>query len=912
MVGLINPYNGGLQGQSGYGLNLPAYDWSGLSLYYASGVALGTNLHAEVLKNGPLAEFFKPSKNQDVIPPWLQATPAEDTSLVDKVFSGDKLLNLDDPSIARAGVDDTTKQLFALYKALDRVRALTEYAQTSAGQAQAIVLKRRFDDWTKQIRAFVDEHKFEGMTFVPGLITDKVESTVARKAADPVDLALGLPIDDVFIGAQVTDTRFAAIPTIAGDETFTMSVTENGSTTNLAVDLSAAASTEIDDIANYLTSLLSGAGFATEVKVQRNHETSYALQVVGSTGETLSFSSPSDDEGAVYIAGKTSAGSFANGVLVKLDDLDSGDPNQTFYKNIFTDKADSAERVAVDSDGYVYVVGTTKGVLDDQIANGTQDVFLTKYDHSGRAVFTRMLGSAKDTGAFAIAIDDDDNVFVAGQTYGPLTATANSTNTGISDSFVTKFDSAGQEEWTRQTAPYSADGALALATDASGNVYVTGYVSGQLDSSQTNQGGVDAYLTKLDADGTLVYNQQFGTADSDTATAVAVDAGGIVYVAGMKGANGYVARYDDSGGSPALDWESDLGDLGTDGAIGALALDSSGDVYVAGTTTNAGLDNQVREAHSGGTDGFVLKVNDANGNFQWVTYTGTAGDDSVKGIAIDPNTDDIYVTGETDSGFAGETDSPGPIDAFVTRFDSNGGLDFVHQFGGSASHRGLGIAFDGNGTNVLSRLGLPEGDLFAAEARTVVSQTTARADQSFVLEIDGTTSKRITIGIDDTFGYLASRINSALGTAGKAQVRQEGDVERLVITALNGHEIVVRSGPAGFDALAGLGLRAARIIAKLPDTGDEAQLAAAKASRFELGFTNDMRIDGKKAAADAQIIFDNALREVRDAYRFSVVGYEEPKPVVGPAPPAIAVKIAAYQDALARLQGGFGSGGYSF
>ena len=360
--------------------------------------------------------------------------------------------------------------------------------------------------------------------------------------------------------------------------------------------------------------------------------------------------------------------------------------------------------------------------------------------------------------------------------------------------------------------------------------------------------------------------------------------------------------------------ESDLGDLGTDGAISALALDSGGNVFVAGSTTNAALDKVVRESHSGGLDGFVLNVNENNENFQWVTYTGTAGDDSVNGIAIDTSTDEIHVTGETDSAFASETNSLGPIDAFVTRFDSNGNFDYVHQFGGPSSHRGLGIAFDSNGTNILSRLGLPEGgDLFASEARTVVSQTTVRADQYFYVEVDGNTHKRITIDNDDTFTYLASRINGALGTGGKAEVVQEGDVEGLVVTAQNGHEVVIKAGGDGFDALTGLGLREARLIAEVANTGDEDEMAAIEASRFELGFTNNMRIDGKKEAEDAQIILDNSLREVRDAYRFFVVGYEEPKPIIGPAPPAIAAKIAAYEDALARLTGGsFGFGGLTF
>ena len=361
VISLINPYSGGTAGQGQGGLQLPTFSYDALSLYYLSGVALGQTLHAEVLKNGPLGELLNRGDKADYVPPWLLAKPAEDDqpSLQERVFSGEPLIDLSHPTVDRKGVDDSTKRLFALYRALDRVQVLTEYAQTSKGQAQVVLLERRFDSWMQEIRDFINDNEFDGITLLAGLKSSTLTSTVARLAADPVDLALGLPIDDVFVGAMVTDTRSAAIPTITGTETFTMSVTENSVTTDIAVDLSAAASTEIDDIADYLTSLLLGAGFATAVQVERNHETSYSLEIVASSGETMAFSNPSDAESSVYVAGRTGAGSFTNGVVVKLDDLDSGDPNEVFYKNIFTQEADSADAIAVDSDGYAYVVGTT-------------------------------------------------------------------------------------------------------------------------------------------------------------------------------------------------------------------------------------------------------------------------------------------------------------------------------------------------------------------------------------------------------------------------------------------------------------------------------------------------------------------------------------------------------------------------
>ena len=346
--------------------------------------------------------------------------------------------------------------------------------------------------------------------------------------------------------------RTDPIAGIVGNETFTMTVTENSVDTALAIDLSGAASTDIDDIVTYLNGVLSGSGFATEFTVKRFNEDSYGLEIVASTGETLTFSNPSDATSAAYVTGIAGGGEFSNGFLTKIDDLGAADPTEEFYRSIFTQQYDAGGSVAVDSNGYVYVVGTTSGSMDDQVATGNNDVFLKKYDPSGRLEFTHMLGSAPEATGLAITIDTNDNVYIAGQVYGPLTTSANSANSGTADTFVTKFDSTGQEEWTRQAGPMVADGGLDLTVDTSGNVYVSGFVSGQIDSSATHAGAQDAFVTKLDTDGALVYNEQFGGASDDQATAVAVDSAGNVFVAGTTGSNGYLRKYDDSGGTPSL------------------------------------------------------------------------------------------------------------------------------------------------------------------------------------------------------------------------------------------------------------------------------------------------------------------------------------------------------------------------
>ncbi len=909
-IGFIGPLTG--FGSPNYEkFQIPTFDYNGLSAYYGSGVSLGTSLLADALANGPLKSLIARGNVADIVPPWLERPSSADADLTlqQRVFSGEALINLRDPSIDRPEVDDESKAMFVVYKALERMRELSEFAQTNTGQAQSFLLERRFQGWVDEVKTFVADQKFEKLSLLAGIQIDSISSTVARTAIDPVDLALGLPIKDVYEGATIATVRTDPLAGIVGNETFTITVTENSVATPIAIDLSAAASTSIDDIVTYLNTQLSGSGFATAFDVKRFNETSYGMEIVASTGETLAFSNPSDPTSAVYITGVNGGGEFSNGFVTKLDDLGTADPTEEFYKSIFTQGYDAGGSVAVDSNGYVYVVGTTNGSMDSQIAAGGNDVFLTKYDPSGRVEFTHMLGATPDASAYAITIDSSDNVYIAGQAFGPLTGTAISSNSGTADTFVTKFDNTGQEQWTRQTAPMAADGALDLTVDATGNVYVSGFTYGQISGSETYAGAQDAFITKLDTDGTLVYNEQFGTASDDQATAITVDSAGNVYVAGETAGNGYLRKYDSST-TPVLTYNLDLGALGADGGVTAITLDSAGDVYVGGYTTNTGLSTVV-DAHSGGTDGFVLKVDDQTSTavMQWVSYVGTTGTDRIQGLTVDTATNDVYVTGETGGVFAGEVDQVGVEDGFAAKLNSTGTQQWVHQFGGSASHRPKDIVFDANGTSVLSRLGLPNGDLFPTEARTVVAQSTARAGQYFFLEVDGKTHVSITLDNDDTFSYLASRINSALGTAGKAEVKQTGDMESLVITAKNGSIIEIKAGPDGYNALNGLGLREAILMGKPINTGDQDAVDLVSASRFALGFTPAMTVATKADASESQTLMENAIREIKSAFRFKTVGFEKTVDPIGPAPPALAAKIAAYKDALSRLNAGATNGG---
>ena len=133
---------------------------------------------------------------------------------------------------------------------------------------------------------------------------------------------------------------------------------------------------------------------------------------------------------------------------------------------------DFAYGVATDISGNVYVAGGTEGGLDGNTSAGNTDLFVVKYSSSGTKQWTNQFGSSSRDSANGVAPDSSGNVYVTGKTKGAL----DGYNTaGEADLFEVKYNSSGTHQWTNQLGTDRYDEARGVATDSSGNVYVTGY-----------------------------------------------------------------------------------------------------------------------------------------------------------------------------------------------------------------------------------------------------------------------------------------------------------------------------------------------------------------------------------------------------------------------------------------------------
>ena len=350
-------------------------------------------------------------------------------------------------------------------------------------------------------------------------------------------------------------------------------------------------------------------------------------------------------------------------------------------------------------------------------------------------------------------MDDAGNVYVTGQTSSsdfPTTPGAfQRTNHGGTNGFVAKLNPTGTAlVYSTYLGGSGPDYDFTIAVDASGNAYVGGSTRGNdfpttpgaFQPTKPTSGVNNATVTELNPSGSaLVYSTYLGgnggaNPYSEAALHIAVDSAGTAYVVGTTGStdfpttsgavqtafgggsgDAFVTRLNATGS--ALLYSTYLGGAGDETGSG-LAVDSSGNAYISGTTTSANFPtaNALQPANAGGQDLFVAELNPTATGLVYSTYVGGSGNDGTQAgtggaLALD-SSGNAYVTGFTNStnfpianpvqagfgGGGGEIDGNAPGDAFVTKISASGtALVYSTYLGGSRDDFGRAIAVDGSG-----------------------------------------------------------------------------------------------------------------------------------------------------------------------------------------------------------------------
>jgi len=208
--------------------------------------------------------------------------------------------------------------------------------------------------------------------------------------------------------------------------------------------------------------------------------------------------------------------------------------------------------VAVDDLGNLYVIGVFTDTVDfdpgpsedNHASNGSEDVFLSKFDSSGNFLWAKTWGGGSEDVGIGVAVYGSENVYVTGSfhatvDFDPGPGIDNHTSNGASDVFLSKFDSSGNFLWAKTWGGSSLDYGNGVAVYGSGNVYVTGTFDGTVDfdpgpgeDNHASNGYWDIFLNGFDSSGNFIWAKTWGGVSWDSGFGVAVDGLGNVYVTG--------------------------------------------------------------------------------------------------------------------------------------------------------------------------------------------------------------------------------------------------------------------------------------------------------------------------------------------------------------------------------------------
>ena len=406
-----------------------------------------------------------------------------------------------------------------------------------------------------------------------------------------------------------------------------------------------------------------------------------------------------------------------------------------------------ASATAADAGGNILVAGSFAGVnvpfgafalsntpAPATTARANTSGFLVKCNAAGAVLWARQGSSAGSSSFVTVTTDAAGNVYATGYFEGAPLSLGNvslplATGTGRQD-FVVKYDPTGTVQWARLIASSLQAYTQGIATGPGGAVYVAGGFEGALSvgslpvltnpaANRTHFLDFDAFLLKLDAQGTPQWVRQIASTNDDEGTGVAVDAAGNPALAGffrsptltigstvltnagpLNTYDIFLAKYD-AQGTPQ--WALRAGGTGPD-YCQALTSTANGNLYLIGELSGAGgtAGGVTFGPVSGGSSGALIAAYSPQGAGLWARREGTGS--RYTSIAPDAS-NNLVVSGDFYGTITVGTQTLtalGNSDILTARYAANGSSMGAGREGGYGSDYATGTCSDpGNGQVVV-------------------------------------------------------------------------------------------------------------------------------------------------------------------------------------------------------------------
>ncbi|MEK7830424.1 MAG: SBBP repeat-containing protein [Acidobacteriota bacterium] len=407
-------------------------------------------------------------------------------------------------------------------------------------------------------------------------------------------------------------------------------------------------------------------------------------------------------------------------------------------------------------------------------------------------IYSTYLGGSDYEYGNGIEVDAAGNAYVTGITYSQDFPGKNAVQPmlrGFGNAFVSKFDSSGKLIYSTYLGGGGEDIGFSITADAAGNAYVAGMTdsndfpttTGAVQGSR--RGRLDAFVTKLNSDGSaLVYSTFLGGSADDVVGGIVADPQGNVYLTGETlstdfpthgafqsnlrgGADAYVTKLNPAGSQ--FVYSTFLGGAGKEVGYG-IAVDGAGNAYVTGIVSSTDFPTRTpAQATLGGrVDAFLTKLNTAGNGLVYSTYFGGSHDDGCFGVGVS-GPGEAFITGFTTSANF-PTKKPfqaanaGGDDAVIARFDKDGALDFSSYMGGSGDDRGFDLAVDPSGDAYLigrsESINFPTKDAIQPKLNTSSTTSLATSLTTSLNETRGGETREVTAA--DIYGRDSIRLRS--------------------------------------------------------------------------------------------------------------------------------------------------------
>lgn len=290
------------------------------------------------------------------------------------------------------------------------------------------------------------------------------------------------------------------------------------------------------------------------------------------------------------------------------------------------------------------------------ISRGESDAFVARYNDNGNLQWVKQAGGTQLDLAMAIDVDDNENVYVAGQYERAITIGSSTLTTSniYSESFYARYDKNGNLQWAKTTTGNNTNLITGLAFDNHHSILLTGFFGSTLavgnKSIDATSASYDIFITKVDIDnGNTDWLKRAGSTYEDGAHGICADAYGNPVITGYFAGTAYfdnnsitysdyndvfVARYDSAGNNL---WARAGKGNKLDTGFG-ITTDENNNIYATGMFQNIidfdGI--QLTSPDVLDRDIFVVSYT-PDGTLRWLAEAGGEDTDCGMGIAIAPN-----------------------------------------------------------------------------------------------------------------------------------------------------------------------------------------------------------------------------------------------------------------------------------